>query len=197
MKYLLYSTLILILFSVDIFSQTKMLINNYNGTSDTLDFSEIKNITFDYNIIRNGDFNSGLYNWRLIGDGPNPYHPEDPGSANFTINNGVLQIDISNEGISIWSIMLFQNLNFEKGITYVVSFEAKSDVPMEIISNVCQEGGTWQNYSGDFKFNLTNIMTTYSYQFTMDKTVPALFQFCLGTIGTGNIYFDNIIMRKR
>ncbi|MGE5804153.1 MAG: carbohydrate binding domain-containing protein [Ignavibacteria bacterium] len=197
MKFLFRLLLFLTILNFNSIPQTKMLINKYNGTTDTLDFSEVKNIIFDYNLLQNGDFNSGLYNWRKVGDGPNPYHPEDPGRGTFTIKNGVLEIDINNEGISIWSIMLFQNADFEQGATYIISFEAKSDVSMEIISNVCQEGGTWENYSGDFKFNLTNIMTAYSYRFTMNKKAPALFQFCLGTIGTGKIYFDNIVMRKR
>jgi hypothetical protein len=178
------------------FSQVKIIINNYNGTSAMFNLADIKSITFISNLIKNGDFSDSLNNWSLIGVGINPYHPADPGRADFTVNNGMISIDIKNQGIGIWSVMLYQSVNFEKGNIYTVSFDAKSDFPCQIISNITQDG-TYNNFSGDKKINLTNIMSNYSYEFLMNSDSAALFQLCLGTLGTGKLYFDNIVVIKK
>ena len=148
------------------------------------------------NLIQNGDFNNSLEHWSTIGQGTNPYHPGDPGQAAFKIEDGLLGIEIQNQGVSIWSVMLYQSVLFEKGAAYDISFDAKSDSEIQIISNVSQDG-TWANFSGDKRFKLTNVMSSYSYQFTMSEDGAALFQLCLGTAGTGKVYFDNIVIRKK
>jgi hypothetical protein len=161
-----------------------------------LDIAEIKSIAFISNLIKNGDFKDTLKNWSTIGIGTNPYHPADPGRAAFTVENGMLSIDIKNQGTGIYSIMLYQSVYFEKGATYNLSFDAKSDTPIEIISNITQDG-TWRNFSGDIKFTLTNTVSSYSYNCTINEDGAALFQFCLGGIGTGKIYVDNIVVMKK
>lgn len=177
------------------YSQTKMIINKYDGTTDSLSFSDIKSITFISNLVKNGEFNSSLDNWILIGNGTNPYHPEDPGRADFAVANGVLSIDIKNQGTWEYSIMLYQSVLFEKGTKYTVSFDAMADSLMQIISNVTQDG-SWKNYSGDKVFQATTTMSSYSYQFTMTDSGAALFQFCLGAAGTRNLHIDNIVITK-
>lgn len=147
------------------------------------------------NLIKNGDFSNSLKNWMTIGEGINPYHPADPGRAGFKIENGLLEIDIKNPGKSIWSVMLFQDVSFEKGASYSISFDAKSDPEMEIISNVCLDG-IWTNLSGDNNFKLTSVMSGYTYKFDMSKGGLALLQFCLGNIGTGKVFLDNIVLQK-
>jgi hypothetical protein len=196
MKYLFFISVLLIIVNFPAFSQTRMIINKYNGSADSINFADIKSITFDANLIRNGSFDNSLQNWILIGDKTNPYHPEDPGRADFSINNGTLEINITNQGISIWSIMLYQKVTFAKGAVYKITFSAKADSDMQIISNVAQDGGEWTVYSGDKKFTINSTMASYSYQFTMPVNGSALFQFCLGTAGKRKIYIDNIELRK-
>jgi hypothetical protein len=146
-------------------------------------------------LIQNGDFSRGLESWLIIGQGVNSYHPEDPGRAGFSVQNGVLRIDIRNDGISIWSVMLYQSTQFEKGATYTVSFRAKSDYETEIVANVVQDV-TYKDFSGDRKFKLAGAMHDYSYQFTMSEDGPAVVQFCLGKAGTWAMYFSDIAVRK-
>jgi len=147
------------------------------------------------NLIRNGDFARALENWRTIGDGPNTYHPGDPGRAAFRVEDGSLAIEIRDQGTSIWSVMLYQGVPFEKGATYDVSFEAGSDSGVRVVSNVTQDG-TWRNYSGDRSFKLTGKMAAYTYHFTMSEDGEALFQLCLGTSGTGKVRLGSIAIRK-
>jgi len=144
------------------------------------------------NLIVNGDFADSLKNWLLIGQGTNPYHPNDPGRASFSVTNGVLKIDIANQGQDEYSIMLYQSVALQKDSAYTVSFDAKSDSAMQIISNVTQDV-TWNNITGDRSFSLTTAMSNYSYQFTQgNDTTAMLFQFCFGNMGARKIYLDNI-----
>jgi hypothetical protein len=146
-------------------------------------------------LVQNGDFSHGLEDWLTVGQGINSHHPEDPGRATFRVRDGIVLIDIRNEGISIWSVMLYQFAQFQKGTTYTVSFRIKSDFEGEITANVVQDV-TWKDFSGDRRFKLTGAMRDHSYQFTMSETGPAAVQFCVGKAGTGTIYLSDIAVKK-
>jgi hypothetical protein len=146
-------------------------------------------------LITNGNFSSSLQSWYTVGEGTNRFHPEDPGRAKFTVQNGILQIDIHDQGNTIWSVMLYQSAQFEKGANYTVSFRAKADFEPHITANVSQDV-TYTNFSGDRKFKLTNAMQHYSYSFTMNEQGPALVQFCLGHTGKGKIYLTDIAVTR-
>jgi hypothetical protein len=147
------------------------------------------------NLIRNGDFSGALENWGVIGDGPNAYHPDDPGRAVFNVRGGSLAIEITNQGISIWSVMLHQSVELEKGATYDVSFDAQSESGVQVVSNFCDDA-TWRNFSGNRSFRLTRSMSRYAYRFTMAGDGKALFQICLGISGTGRVRLGNIVVLK-
>ncbi|MFO7446551.1 MAG: carbohydrate binding domain-containing protein, partial [Ignavibacteriaceae bacterium] len=157
---------------------------------------DIKSISFSANQAQNGDFSNAFSYWILIGDTINPFHPEDTGSAKFSVEGGMAAIDISNQGTGIWSIMLYQKVSFVKDAAYRISFDAKADHDVEIISNVCRDGGDWAVFSGDHKFRLTSAIQNYSYEFKMSAGGISLFQFCLGYVGTGKLYFDNVVITK-
>jgi hypothetical protein len=150
----------------------------------------------DSNLLKNGDFSDSLKNWQTIGQGTNPFHPEDPARADFIIENGVLEVKINNPGNNIYSIMLYQPVLLKKDTTYSISFYAKSDSDISIISNLTQDV-VWTNFSGDQKFKLTNEMTNYSYKFKMTKNCEVLFQFCLGGNGSVNIFLDSISLIRQ
>ncbi len=143
------------------------------------------------NMLTNADFSDSLKGWMVVGKGKNVYHPQDPGRAEFGAENGMLEIVITDQGISIWSIMLYQEVQFKKGAPYVVSFKAKSDAPRKMISNITQDH-TWKNVSGDKSFQLNEEIQEFSYQFVMTYDGAALFQFCLGLAGTGHVYIKDI-----
>ncbi len=196
MKHILTLSVLVASLCVLTVSQTKIIIGKNDGTSDSLSLSDIKGISFASNLVKNGDFNESKKYWTFIGEGENSYHPEDPGRADFTVADGVLSVNITNQGMWEYSIMVYQSVLFERGATYVVSFNAMADTSMDIVSNITQDV-TWTNFSGDKTFHLTNVMASYSYQFTMPVAGAALFQFCLGNFGTRTIYIDNIDIRKK
>jgi hypothetical protein len=158
--------------------------------------SDAPKVVNDSNLLKNGDFSDSLKNWQTIGQGTNLYHPEDPGRADFNIENGVLEVKIKNPGNGIYSIMLYQPVLLKKDTTYIISFYAKSDSDISIISNLTQDV-TWTNFSGDQKFELTNVMTNYSYKFKMTQNCEVLFQFCLGGKGPANIFLDSISLKRQ
>lgn len=196
MKYFLSALLLFMCLNFLSIAQSRLVIKKSDGQTTSLNLSEISSISFANNLIQNGDFSDSLKHWLIVGMGVNPYHPSDPGRADFTIENGILSINITNQGTDLWSVMLYQSVNFERGQLYNISFDAKSDFPCSIISNVTQDI-SWINFSDDKYFELTNSMATYSYDFTMPQNGPALFQYYLGLLGTGKIYFDNIVIVKK
>ncbi len=147
------------------------------------------------NVLKNGDFKSSLEYWSTIGQGVNPYHPADPGRADFQIDQGKLEIGITNPGVDVWSVMVYQSVVLEKGSTYRISFEASSTPDLTITSNITQDV-TWTNISGDHIFPLTSILSNYSYEFTMSIQGAALLQFALGDIGIGRITLKNVVIVK-
>jgi hypothetical protein len=149
----------------------------------------------DSNLLKNGDFNDSLKNWMTVGQSTNLYHPEDPGRADFKIVNEILEVKIKNPGNNIYSIMLYQPVFLKKDTTYIISFYAKSDSDISIISNFTQDV-TWVNFSGDQKLKLTNRMSNYTYQFKMTQNCEVLFQFCLGGKGPVHIFLDRIFIKK-
>ncbi|HTX93148.1 MAG TPA: carbohydrate binding domain-containing protein [Anaerolineales bacterium] len=148
------------------------------------------------NLVKNGDFSRSMDGWLTIGQGTNPYHPGDPGRADYKVRNGWVEVDIRDQGFNTWSLILYQSVMFEKGATYTVSFDAKADPGLKIISNITQDI-SWRNISGDQSFQLTGKSTRYSYRFRMTEGGAALLQFCLGKAGIGKIYFDNIVIEKK
>ena len=148
------------------------------------------------NLVKNGEFSETMKDWLIIGEGINHYHPEDPGRASFSIEDGILKVKIINPGISIWSIMLYQSIDFVKGHTYTISFDAKSEEQTTLVSNIVQDT-TWINYSGDHTFVLSGSMKTYSYEYVASKNITALFQLCVGNDQATSIYLDNVLIIEK
>jgi hypothetical protein len=145
------------------------------------------------NLAINGEFMETTKDWEIIGEGINPYHPEDPGRAAFSIEDGNLKINISDPGSSIWSIMLYQSIDFKKGHTYTIKFDARADEPTTMVSNITQDN-TWVNYSGDQSFVLSTDMQTYSFEFVPKEDITALFQLCLGNDKKTTISLEHVLV---
>jgi hypothetical protein len=143
------------------------------------------------NLIRNGRFKNSWHDWLVIGLDKNPNHEEDPSRAVCSVADGGIELEIKNQGISPWSILLAQSIQLKKRTVYEISFEAKSDPDRTIVSNITQDE-TWKSYSGDQSFKLTQTMKRFTYQFSMDEDSAALFQLCLGMAGTGKIFIKNV-----
>jgi mannan endo-1,4-beta-mannosidase len=142
------------------------------------------------NLVTNGNFNEGAGDWFLLthNTGAN-----DPGSATFTVENGMAAIDIQNAGPYKASIMLGQDLgSLPSGRTYTLTFVAGSrDIPKVGVEFSAEE----TNVSGMKVLRLSSSMNSYSVQFsTIGDYSPCYLLFCLGTWGTGRLYIDSLTL---
>jgi hypothetical protein len=138
-----------------------------------------------YNMVDNGDFSQGrnAWTWELQG-----------GSANWTIEDGVCHIAISDGGGQIYSVQLRQNgMPLLQGRQYRFEFDAWAAWPRIIEAKVGQDQDPWTNYSRIGYTALAMRKNRYSYTFTMiDRTdTNARVVINVGTSKT-DVYIDNV-----
>ncbi len=148
----------------------------------------------------NGDFSQGTTGWE---DG---FYEADGAALTLTTEEGVLVAEVV-VGANTWTPRFGQqNVPFEQGVTYEISFDAKSSVEKTINLQVGELIDA-PPYFIDFKENITvhRVITTewdtYSYKFTMNEDNQnggPLFE--LGTIGQealdATIWFDNMTVTE-
>ncbi|WP_246070747.1 carbohydrate binding domain-containing protein [Paenibacillus kobensis] len=137
--------------------------------------------------LKNGDFSAGLTAWEPFTQG---------GTANFQADGREARISVSNVGGESWNVMLNQsNLQLSKGMTYVVSFKAKSSVPRDIQATL--ENATYTRRFDTGTIALTTDWQTFEYTFKMTADESVALKFLLGKLGTApagahDIYFDDV-----
>lgn len=105
----------------------------------------------------NGDFKAGLDRWE-------PFIQD--AAATFSAAEQAATINITNDGSQDWNVMLMQpGLQLSKGITYKVSFEAKSSETRNALV-------TLENVSYDRQFDSGSIVLNSDWQ-TYDYTFKA------------------------
>jgi hypothetical protein len=138
------------------------------------------------NMVRNGSFSSHEANWTFIS--------QPPASADWSVEDGVSHISISQGGNSIDQILLVQDgMEAIRGEQYLFEFDAWSDVQRTIEAVIIQYGGQFTNYSRTGPSLLTTKPIHYSYPFTMEdpSDFNAYLAFLMGT-SNGDVYLDNI-----
>lgn len=157
-------------------------------TTDKIDYGQV-----DMYPLKNGQFSKGLESWG------NYVHYD----ANATISvdeNGEAKVAITNEGNETWSVILEQGqLNLTKGVEYVVSFDARSTKVRDV--EVTVENDQYTRFLSE-KTTLTEEMSNYRYEFKMPADNKVGLKFLLGkqnntTIGTHDIYIDNVILQVK
>jgi len=150
----------------------------------------------------NPDFSNGTAGW----DDPSVVYNADGSSMTMSVEDGALKAEVV-AGANVYTPRFGQmNVPFEQGVTYQVSFEAKSSVEKTINLQV-GELLSGAPYFTDFKPNqvehrtITTEWATYSYKFTMNldnQRGGVLFE--LGALGgvkvDATVWFDNITIEE-
>ncbi len=139
----------------------------------------------------NSDFSLGTGGWSLDKPG---------GEADWSVDNEILTVDITNPGSEWWQLQVHQLIEIEEDVTYHISFSAKSDEGKSLgIGLEDTTAGYEMIAGGAFSVDLTDTFETYDFYFESDRTVDAAkLVFYLGQIGseeaaaTVNIDFINI-----
>lgn len=152
----------------------------------------------------NGDFEMGTIFWN---DAANGYFVASGAALTLSIEDGALKAEVV-AGSDAWTPRFGQqNIPFEMGKTYRVTFDAKSSVEKTIHLQVGEllSGAPWFiNFkpSQDEYRTITTEWATYSYTFTMNLDNPRggiLFE--LGKINpegqlNATLWFDNIVIEE-
>ncbi len=138
-----------------------------------------------HNMVENGDFSQGkdAWTWELQG-----------GSANWTIEDGVCHIAITDGGDQIYSVQLRQNgMPLLQGRRYRFEFDAWAASSRFIEAKVGQDQGPWINYGRIGYTAISMRKTRHSYVFTMmDPTdTNARVVINVGASET-DVYVDNV-----
>ncbi|MDA3893974.1 MAG: glycosyl hydrolase family 8 [Salinivirgaceae bacterium] len=139
------------------------------------------------NILINGDFSDNLTAWTTYVD--------NSATANVTVVNGELAASISYGGTADWNVQFYQTeLNIENGLSYRVTFDARSSGSRSIKAQVEKNGDPWTTYGGG-SIDITNQMANYSYDFTMSEPTDAAarISFNLGA-SSEDVIIDNVIL---
>ena len=156
-------------------------------TSDDVDYGNI-----DLFPLKNGSFNDGLNTWS------NYIHYD--ASAQIIADNGEAKVAIGNEGNETWSVLLQQeNMSLAKGVTYEVSFDARSTKPRDI--EVTVENAQYNRYF-DQKAALTDQMQSYTFDLKMPTDDLTAIKFQLGKsssspLGAHDVFIDNVVLKVK
>lgn len=158
----------------------------------------------DVDMVINGDFSYNLFAWHT-------YTISSGGNANFSVVDGVLKVEIIsiNEGIAWEPRIHNEGFYLEIGVTYRVTFDARSDAPRTIKMHIGELFNvapyfTYLMADGEKHYDLTTSFQTFTTTFTMiedsNLNVSILFEFgdIDGPFGTENlitnIYIDNVVI---
>jgi hypothetical protein len=158
-------------------------------------FSNEENVLTNFsspgeNMVLNGSFSNRKANWTFM--------TQQSASADWSVEDGVSHISISQGGNSIDHILLAQDgMEVIRGEQYRFEFDAWSDVQRTIEAMILQYGGQYTNYSRTGSSLLTTKPTHYSYPFVMEdpSDFNALVVFLMGT-SNADVYLDNISFKR-
>jgi Carbohydrate binding domain len=138
--------------------------------------------------LKNGDFASGLDPWSS--------YVHFDASANLSVVDEKLNLNIENAGNEAWSVLVEQgNLNLGLGLTYELSFDARSTVARNM--EVTLENAEYHRYLSQ-SIAVDDVMETYSFDFVMSANDVASLKFLMGNFdGAHEITIDNVVLRVK
>ncbi|MBN1481030.1 carbohydrate-binding protein [candidate division KSB1 bacterium] len=143
------------------------------------------------NLVENFDFSAGRadWTWELQGNG----------QAEWSIENGVAHINISDGGSNDYDVQLRQNgIPLTQGSKYLFEFDAWADATRLIEAKIGQDQSPYINYSKTTYSQLRERMTHFSYEFDMQdpSDFNARIVFNMGNSDI-NVYLDNISVKQK
>ncbi len=147
-------------------------------------------------MVPNGNFDLGWAIWSATTG-------LEGGVAEYTVNDGVLEVDIASVAGAEWEPRLENNgITFENGKTYEVSFDAWADAarPIKVQVGELLTSAPWFT---DFKpgqrtvFDVGTEADTYTFKFTMglDTNENGSLLFEMGTVESETLGTDNVVTK--
>lgn len=144
-------------------------------------------------LIFNGDFSLGLVNWNRM-----YFHNAATMTATPSVVDGIYVVNVTQPGTANWHICDQQgDISIEKGATYLITFDAKADIPGTMDVYLAKNHDDYGYYASTVK-NITKTMQHYSWTVKMlqNSDPNCRFGFGFGRF-TGNVYLDNVSIVKQ
>ncbi|MCF8380162.1 MAG: family 16 glycosylhydrolase [Bacteroidales bacterium] len=142
------------------------------------------------NLIRNPDFFDGGEAWEMT--------LNSGAVAEGEVIDGEYKVSIINSGNDPWDVHIGQKgLAVENRFEYSLSFDAYADSPRLITPLVGRNSAPWTVYSALDPISVSTTKKTYTFTFDMNNPtdLQSRVGFDIGGV-IGNVYFDNILLRK-
>ncbi|MGL1900661.1 MAG: carbohydrate binding domain-containing protein [Fibrobacterales bacterium] len=141
------------------------------------------------NLVTNGDFSNTTTSWVLDN--------YEGGSAYTSVTSEECSIVISQGGSSDWNVQFRQGgIPLESGKSYRFSFDARAATSRSITAHLETDGSPWTNYGSIPATSISETMSTYSYEFTMNQTdMNARIVFNLG-VNSADVVIDNVVVEE-
>jgi hypothetical protein len=116
--------------------------------------------SYNSNIIFKDTFDHGSGNWFWL--------QKDGAFASSKVKDGQLKLTISDEGENYYSLdIVHEKLKIQYNYQYKISFDAKTNNPVRILTFIQQGRSPWMPYSGRHYFTITQTLQKFEYSFTM------------------------------
>jgi glucose/arabinose dehydrogenase len=143
------------------------------------------------NLLLNGDFANGIVSWNTYFAAP----------ATGTIANeaGAARISITNQGVNVYDIQLWQAVPLTAGKLYTLDFDIKSETTPKAFRVIVEHNGTpWTKYV-DAGYTVTAAANTYQH-FTVTWTQSVTdaggrIVFDHGFTNVSDVWMDNVVLK--
>ncbi len=123
---------------------------------------------FPENILKNGDFDLNLSEWRFwTHESASAVFLTEGRKAEPVVGENAAYISITKEGNAVGNIQFYQQpFTLEKDTTYTYSVWAKAENPRKTTMRIMHQGAPWTVYSS-LVMNVTEIWSEFILTFTM------------------------------
>ncbi|MCQ2458421.1 MAG: cellulase family glycosylhydrolase [Clostridia bacterium] len=131
---------------------------NYDGTVDTADLALL-----EAKVAQAGNMCADHTKWNVMTD------TASGAEAKMTYTSSGFSLRVTKGGANRWSVQpMYTGLKLEKGKTYSIAFNCKSDVVQTVDCNLQQHYGNYEIYKS-FRLTLNPEIKRFEGEFTMDR----------------------------
>lgn len=145
--------------------------------------------------LQNGGFENGLANWQFPSYAAGAVGTAVVDTANPIDGAASVRINVTGTTGTDWNLQLLQDFPMTAGLTYTISFKARSSAPVSLPLAIQQVPSPYAVYLSPTA-SVNSTAATYQYSFTATTTQPVDITFYLDNIGSATLWLDDISVQE-
>jgi uncharacterized protein (TIGR03437 family) len=141
--------------------------------------------------IKNGGFESGMTDWQFASYATGAVGTAVVDTANPIDGTASVKINVTQTTGTNWNLQLLQDFQMTAGLTYTISFKARSSAPVSLPFAIQQVPSPYAVYLNP-TFSVNTTAASYNYSFTATTTQPVDITFYVDDIGSATLWLDDI-----